>query len=198
MPDFLFLSYEEFYRHCLELAVKIKQAYGPQKIDYLLSIQRGGAVLSKILSDALEVPITTLVVSSYQDLHQTKQPFISQEVAVDIQGKHVLVLDEISDTGDSLHLVMEHLAKFNTASVKTAVVYLKPKSRFKPDFWMAESASWVVFPGELCETARALQHLPTRSAELEEQFMRYAQAHGASEVLLQDLGVSLPKETKQV
>jgi len=191
MPEFLFLNFEQFSAHCFDLVMKLQSQYVGKKIDYLISVQRGGAVMSKILSDALEVPIATVVASSYQDLTQVKKPFISQELAVDIQGKNVVVLDEICDTGETLKLVSDYLHQLSPASIVTAVLVVKPNVVFHPDFHATQTDKWVVFPGELRETAQAISHLKDVTPEVFAQFRQYAQQHGASEQLLIQLGIHI-------
>ncbi len=195
MPEFLFLSFEQFSVYCFDLVMKLQPHFEGRKIDYLISVQRGGAVMSKILSDALKVPIGTVVVSSYQDLQQVKQPFISQEISIDIQGKNVVILDEICDSGDTLKLVVEYLQQSKPASLTTAVLVVKPKASFRPEFFAMETDKWVVFPGELRETAEALSQFEYLSPEVQVQFKTYAQQHGAPADLLENLGVKLKLTT---
>lgn len=191
MPDFLFLSFEEFSQHCFTLAVKLRIQFKGKKIDYVISIQRGGAVMSKILSDLLGAPIATVVVSSYQDLAQVKKPFISQEISVDIQGKNIVVLDEICDSGDTLKLVADYLQQSSPASLTTAVLVMKPKAMFRPDYYATETDKWVVFPGELKETATALSQMRDVPDDVMSRFRQYAQQHGATPQLLDELEISL-------
>ncbi len=195
MPEFLFLSFEEFSKYCFDLVIKINQLYQGQKIDYLISIQRGGAVMSKVISDALNVPIATIVVSSYQNLQQVREPFVSQELSIDIRDKHIIVLDEICDSGDTLKLVCNYLSQYSPASLRTAVLVLKPHSQFKPDFSAMETSKWVVFPGELRETAEAILELGDVTTMVVDQFHEYAYKHGATPQLLEELGFKYPPKT---
>lgn len=196
MPDFYFLSFEEFSRHCFELAIKIRHEFSDQKIDYVISIQRGGAMMSKMFSDILDVPIATIVVSSYADLQQAKKPFISQDISVDVQGKRVLIVDEICDTGETLLLVREHLQQFSPAAVKTVVMFLRPTAQFQPDFWAAQSGKWVVFPGELVETAKALLSKGSVEKQLADQYTAYADSQGVTTELLNQLGLQIDRKVE--
>jgi len=191
MPEFWFLSFEEFSLYCFNLAVKLKTQFKGKQIDYLVSVQRGGAVMSKILSDVLGAPIATVVVSSYQDLQQVKKPFISQEISVDIRGKNIIVLDEICDSGDTLKLVADYLQQSSPASLTTAVLVMKPKATFRPDHFATQTDKWVVFPGELKETAAALAQFSGVTDEVITQFRQYAKQHGATQQLLADLEISI-------
>lgn len=187
MPTFRFVSYREFATACYQLVAQIQTAVPQPQIEYLISIQRGGAMMSKILADALDLPIATVVVSSYQDLHQHKQPFISQELAVDVRGKSVLLLDEICDSGDTLALTRQYVLQKGAARAETAVLFLKPAARFQPTYWVNKSSEWVVFPGEVFETARIFTKLPTGDAAVQEQFRQFLLEQGATPDLVHQL-----------
>jgi hypoxanthine phosphoribosyltransferase len=193
MPEFLFVSFADYTEGTLDLAVKIKESYQNQPpLDYLISIQQGGAIISKILSDIFSLPVGTIVASSYRDLNKTKKPFISQDVSVDVTGKHILVVDDVSDTGDTLQLVKEHLGQRSPASVKTATLFIKPeKTHFLPDFWSMETDKWIVFPGELQETAKAMREIKDIPADVLHQFTDFAKAHGATDSLREKLDLNV-------
>lgn len=189
MPSFQFLNFTVFAQHCLEVAVKIKEQYKDEPIDYIVSIQRGGALMSKILSDVLDAPIATLTVSTYENLQQTKEPYISQEISATLSGKHVIVVDEICDSGATLLFVKDYLEKQAPASIRTAVLFVKSHSTFTPDFWAETSDKWIVFPGELRETAEALKQLQGLDPAVYQEFQTYMQTHGATLSLQEKLGL---------
>lgn len=191
MPSFLFLEFPEFSNLCLQLAVQIKKDTAEKPLDYIVSIQRGGALMSKILSDLLNVPIATMTVSTYENMQQTKEPFISQEVSVTVSGKNILVVDEIADSGATLHFVQDYLQKQAPAWMKTAVLVSKSHSTFKPDYSAKSSDDWVVFPGEVRETAEALKSLPNLEPAVKAQFQKFLVSQGATPELLQELQISL-------
>ncbi len=54
---------------------------------------------------------------------------LEKEISIDIQGKDVLVVDDILDSGRTLGWVKEHLQKFNPRSVKICVLLRKEAKR---------------------------------------------------------------------
>lgn len=191
MPSFQFLTFAQFSRMCLELAVKIKEDSDGTPIDYVISIQRGGALMSKLLSDLFNAPIATLTVSTYENMEQKSEPYISQEVSVSISGKSVIVVDEICDSGSTLHFVQNYLQNQAPASMRTAVLYMKSHSVFTPDFWVQTSDKWIVFPGELRETAQALRTIKGLDQSVYDEFQSYVQAHGGDQALQQELELKI-------
>ena len=71
---FFKLSWEKFYKDCLFFGKKIKQTH--KKIDRIIAISRGGLIPARILSDFLQLPISNIVISSYNNLKQLKEPEI--------------------------------------------------------------------------------------------------------------------------
>lgn len=126
------------------------------KPDILIAISRGGLVPARILSDSLNVPLLyTIRISFYSSVGARKEnPEVTQPLSVDISGKKVLVIDDISDSGKSLVLAKEYLSKLNPAEIKTATIHLKHESIFKPDYFCKTTETWIVYPWEIEEFFR--------------------------------------------
>lgn len=65
--------------------------------------------------------------------------------AVDLSGMRVLVADDVADTGKTLELVRDFLGD-QVVEVRTAVIYHKPNSVFKPEYVWRETDKWINFP----------------------------------------------------
>jgi hypoxanthine phosphoribosyltransferase len=81
---------------------------------------------------------------------------ITQPVSEDVSGKKVLVVDDVSDTGESLKAARDHVLERGASDVRTVTVYFKPDSSFKPDFFANSTADWIIFPWERLEATRLL------------------------------------------
>ena len=64
---------------------------------------------------------------------------------VDLTGAHVLVADDVADTGRTLELVRAFCAG-HVADVRTAVVYEKPQSVVRCDYVWRRTDRWIDFP----------------------------------------------------
>lgn len=71
-------------------------------------------------------------ISSYQGTNSTGSMIVKRDVSADIKGRHVLILEDIFDTGTSLNFVYHHLLEKEPASIKICTLLDKP-SRRKPD-----------------------------------------------------------------
>ncbi len=70
-------------------------------------------------------------ISSYEGTDSTGKMTVRKDVSADIEGRHVLILEDIYDTGNSLSFIKEHLQAKNPASLKICTLLDKP-SRRKP------------------------------------------------------------------
>ena len=68
-------------------------------------------------------------ISSYQGTQSTGNILIRQDVVQDLQGRHVVILEDILDTGRSLSFVCQHLRDRGAASVKICTFLDKPEGR---------------------------------------------------------------------
>ena len=149
-----FSSWDEIYEMLVELGNKIKKSsFEP---DLIVGVSRGGWIPARIISDLLENPeLANIKVEFYQGIAETKlEPVITQPISVAIEGKEVLVLDDITDTGKSLHLIKTKLVAEGVADIKIATIYFKPWSIIVPDYYIHVTKDWVVFPWERKETIR--------------------------------------------
>lgn len=162
-------SWDKIYEMLLNLASRIRGAnFGP---DVIVGISRGGWPPARIMSDLFENPeLANVRAEFYLGVAETKsQPMITQPISVSVAGKKVLVVDDVTDTGKSLHLVRSHLEKHGSTEVKIATIYYKPWSILVPDWYEKETSSWVIFPWERKETVRSvIEKYKTRGKSIEE------------------------------
>jgi hypoxanthine phosphoribosyltransferase len=85
-----------------------------------------------------------------------RKPVVTQPLAENISKKNVLVVDDVSDTGRSMKVALDHMIDKGAAGVKTATVYFKPHSIFKPDFFADSTSDWIIFPWERLEATKLL------------------------------------------
>jgi len=149
-------TWNETYKMMLSQADKIRSS--SFKPDVILGISRGGWIPARLHSDLLENPcLITARIECYLGAGKPKEtPVLTQPLTMPIDGKRVLIVDDIADTGRSLKLVTEHAMKKGAREVKVATLYRKPWSIVKPDYCEKETELWVVFPWDLKETVRRI------------------------------------------
>jgi hypoxanthine phosphoribosyltransferase len=166
-PDLHLVTFQDFAHKGYHLAEKIKADTQKQPVDLIICINRGGALLSRILSDYLDVEIAAFGLTSYEGVNQQKELRINQELNKDLKGKVVLLVDDVCDSGKSILKAMEITRLLGPKQILTATLFVKPRAEYKADYWIAETDKWLVFPYEVRETLVALKSvLPTHPETL--------------------------------
>ena len=68
-------------------------------------------------------------ISSYAGANSTGTMQVRQDLKTDIKGRHVLILEDIFDTGNSLDFTVKHLLSREPASLKICTLLDKPERR---------------------------------------------------------------------
>jgi hypoxanthine phosphoribosyltransferase len=177
-------SWNEVYAMLLNLAEKIrKDGFKP---DIIVGVSRGGWPPARVLSDLLGNPnLANVKAEFYVGVAETKgEPTLTQPVSMNVEGKQVLIVDEVADTGKSLKLVKEHIIGQGGKEVRIATVYYKPWSIVKPDYHEKETEHWVVFPWEVKETVRKIvKRCKENGKPVGEETMKLAKAGVPAELV---------------
>ncbi|MDO5712783.1 MAG: phosphoribosyltransferase [Micrococcales bacterium] len=146
-PDKEVLSWERFGNACRELALQVKDSSFEPEV--LIAVARGGLLPGGALSYALGVKLADAInVEFYTDVHETLPDPVLLAPMLDtdsIRDKRVLVVDDVVDSGRTLALVLDILARHG-AQARSAVIYAKPTTVIEPDFAWAHTDRWIVFP----------------------------------------------------
>lgn len=114
-----------------EIAEEINRDYEGKEI-YLLCILKGSIYFTCELSKYLKSPvkISFMSVSSYGDgLTSSGAVSIKQDSDLDFNGKDVIVIEDIIDSGRTLSFLLHMLAKRKPASLRLCTLLDKPNSR---------------------------------------------------------------------
>lgn len=149
-------SWDKVYEMLVNLALRIRQS--GFKPDLIVGVSRGGWAPGRILSDLLENTHTANIkIEFYVGIEKTtRKPVVTQPISEDISKKHVLVVDDVADTGESLKVALDHIAEKGAGEIRTVTVYYKPHSKFKPDFFAESTSNWIIFPWERLEATKLL------------------------------------------
>ncbi|WJW76403.1 phosphoribosyltransferase [Thiohalobacter sp. IOR34] len=138
--------------------------------DIIVAIGRGGWVPARLLSDRLAVfNLTSFKIEHYRGAEKGSRARIRYPLAADVTGQQVLLVDDVSDSGDTFELALAHLqAQGPPAGVRSAVLHHKRVCRYRPDFLAAEIAEWrwLTYPWALLEDVSGfIQRLGLAEAE---------------------------------
>ena len=128
------ISREQLQARIEEMAEEINRDYAG-KSPLLIGILRGSYIFMADLVRRLDLPITMdfMVVSSYgAGTTSTGLVNIKKDLEEKIEGKDVIIVEDILDTGNTLVKLTAELLRRNPASLKLCVMLDKPERRTTP------------------------------------------------------------------
>ena len=97
----------------------------------VVGVLRGAVVFMADLVRAIELPIEMdfVAASSYGDAATSSgEVRMVKDLSASVEGRHVLIVEDVLDTGATLRLLSEQLAERNAASVQIAVLLRKQRA----------------------------------------------------------------------
>lgn len=154
------VSWEDIENWTRTLARDIKESgYNP---DVVIGLTRGGWVPSRILCDHLVCKNLYAVKTEHWGLTATRDGAakLAQGLGVDVKGQRVLIVDDITDTGQSITLATDHVKEQEPEEVRTATLLHITHSSFTPDYFAEEIRqdkwAWFIFPWNFNEDIQSL------------------------------------------
>lgn len=156
------------------LAIKIRNArFQP---DVVVAIARGGYVPARLLCDHLDlIDLRSIRIEHYMAGAQKQQKAkLVDNLCQDLGGRKVLLVDDISDTGDTLELASEHLLKYGAGPIRMAVLHHKKTSIVEPDYYAHRIIKWrwIIYPWAVTEDLTGfIDRMPRRPIDAGEAVM---------------------------
>jgi len=125
------ISEEEIQSRVLQLAEKISSDYDDDDELVMVGVLKGSFIFLADLSRRLSIPRTIefIAVSSYgSGSRSTGAVRLVMDVRGNIEGKHVLIVEDIVDTGHTLKYLIGMLESHRPASVRTCALVRKAES----------------------------------------------------------------------
>ncbi len=125
---------DEIRTRVAEMGAQITQDYEGQTV-VLISVLRGAAIFMSDLAREIKCPIEMdyMAVSSYGNGAKSSGVVrILKDLTSQIEGKHVLIAEDILDSGLTLRYLINYLKSRNPASIEVATL-LRKKTRLQAD-----------------------------------------------------------------
>jgi hypoxanthine phosphoribosyltransferase len=141
------LEWDEFGEASRELASMVHSSgFRP---DVVVAIARGGLLLAGSIAYALDVKSCgAMNVEFYTGIDERLDEPVLLPPLLDepaIAGKRVLLVDDVSDSGRTLAMVLGMLERTG-ADVRTVCLYSKPATVLEPDYVWKKTSEWIAFP----------------------------------------------------
>lgn len=137
------LSWELFGELCRALAVRVAQEYRP---DMVIGLATTGVMPAATVATMLQIDFEAMKVTRRergQVVHA--YPRVLSPTPVSARGRRVLIVDEITTSGDTLRLALAAVREVGPAAVRTATSFVRPGG-YRPDFHALETDALIVFP----------------------------------------------------
>ena len=125
------ISTQEINKKVDELARRIEKDYEGESLT-LVCVLKGGVIFMTDLARRLTIPVEFdfMDISSYGDSTVSSGTIkINKDLSNTIEGKNVILIEDIIDTGRTLHALLEHLSARNPRSLSLCTLLDKPSRR---------------------------------------------------------------------
>ena len=125
----ILLTEEQIRERIAQLGQELTRDYAG-KNPIIVGVLKGVVIFYSDMIRKIEVPcqMDFMWVSSYHGT-QSKELVVKRDFSQDIEGRHVLILEDIFDTGSSLQFVYDQLLEKKPASLKVCTLLDKPEGR---------------------------------------------------------------------
>lgn len=123
-----YLSAQELTVAIADVATQINQDYADQQLLFVVVLNGSfmfAADLLKRINLACEVCF--IRVTSYEGTNSTGEVKQVLGLTEQVQGRHVVILEDIVDTGHTIRMLLDMLGAQNPASLEVATLFLKPE-----------------------------------------------------------------------
>ena len=130
----ILFSQEQLQARVRELGAQITRDYAGKEVA-VAAILRGSYIFMADLTRAIELPITVdfMSVSSYgSGTSSSGQVEIKKDLSDPIEGKELLIVEDILDSGNTLYYLSDVLRARKPASIRICTLLDKPDRRAKP------------------------------------------------------------------
>ena len=126
----ILISDAQIQNRIRELGEELLRDYA-DKTPVFVGVLKGVVVFYADMIRAFDAPcqLDFMWVSSYQGTQSTGSMIVRKDVSENLAGRHVVILEDILDSGRSLQFVCEHLRAKGVASLKICTLLDKPEGR---------------------------------------------------------------------
>jgi len=150
----LLFTEEQVQKKVMEVAEVISDEFAGQEV-VLIGVMRGGAVcflpdLCRAIEKIGKIPLVMvdyICVSLYRGQHEPGN-FVKlvMDIRVDVQGKNVILVEDITDSGKTFDWLKEHFSEKNPKTLKMTAIVRRKESPSEPDYphFLVEPDQWIV------------------------------------------------------
>jgi hypoxanthine phosphoribosyltransferase len=138
-PGVFEVSWTLFGELCRALALRVYGGYDPELV---IGIATAGVLPGAVIADILRVDFYSMKITRRA---AGETPQLLSTAPVQAQGRRVLLVDEITTSGDTLRLALAAVREVGPADVRTATSFVRPGG-YRPNYFAMESDQLIVYP----------------------------------------------------
>ena len=137
------ITWNDFHKMCKKLAGKISKS----DFDLIIGVARAGLYPAVLIAGMLRKEIYPIRVTRREnDQIKYQEPVWKVNIPNVVNGKRVIIIDEIADSGSTLSKISQRLKNKGANSVETVVLVTHSWSKPKPNHYILESDELIIFP----------------------------------------------------
>lgn len=140
--EYIEVDWAMFGELCRALALKVAREYDPEVI---VGIARAGVIPGAVIASILRLDFYSMKISRRTGEDIRERPEILSAAPREVEGKRVLIVDEITTSGDTLRLALAAVRDALPAEVRTATSFARTTG-YQPDFSALTMDANVIFP----------------------------------------------------
>jgi len=129
-----------------EMAYRVSRqiSKSSEHFEIVIGISRGGFPPARMICDFLNVKtLTSLQIRHYTGGGDARESVdMTDSVNIDLTGKHVLIVDDVNDSGKTLKKAYEYISSLNPGILKTAVLHEKESTEFNAHYTGSILSDW--------------------------------------------------------
>ena len=141
--EYMELSWEMFGELCRALALKVAASYDPEII---IGVARAGVIPGAVIASILRRDFFSLKITRREGGQVVRQrPSILSAAPRQARGKRVLIVDEITTSGETLRLALAAARDVRPTEVRTATCFARTRG-YAPDFYALATDATLIYP----------------------------------------------------
>jgi hypoxanthine phosphoribosyltransferase len=141
--EFLDLSWEMFGELCRALALRVARDFDP---DLVVGIARAGVLPGAVVASVLRKDFYALTISRREGGELVRErPAVLSAAPLQCQGRKILLVDEITSSGDTMRLGLASIRDRSPAEIRTATSFAR-HGGYQPDYVALQTDATIIFP----------------------------------------------------
>lgn len=137
------LTWELFGELCRVLALRVARDYQPELV---IGIAKAGVLPGAVVASILRADFHCMKISRREgDSVVRERPEVFSEAPRQARDRRVLIVDELSTSGETLRLALAAVRAQHPTEVRTAATFVRPQG-YRPNYHALESDALIVFP----------------------------------------------------